>query len=489
MARQQHSIMSPIKLDLKIQAKQIMFALLKPTEMIAIQLMIQGKEMTDEVTKAQLVNVIYILCQRLGWIEDEMGSISDFAPETEDIKISVDIPIKTEVDSEHFDGEDSLQGEGDKWQIKNDHPYDRVHSGSTGQESDQPTIKILKLDPSASPENVDPDDVKIEQIEEQLSEGVQNTQDLQHSCSNCDKKFTTAYDLTRHQIMHSDERPFSCSICYKRFKRADALRQHEKLDCVKDIRHICPVCDKKFISGTSWAKHIQSCSLSCTKCDKTFKNNDNYKNHIKHHCSKEKFVCTTCGKSFSFLESLKTHESTVHSGEVSCPKCDKKLRSIESLKIHEKKGCKHREMGTLLNCSECPYTTDKKSNLVQHQRHKHSNEEPYGCSFCGRMFKSRGQLTKHEMTHSGEKPHQCSQCGQKFLRADYLRNHERTHGDVKPFVCGTCGKKFKRPDALRKHERLHTGVKPFSCSKCEKIFGRKDNKNTHEKTCKASTYQ
>ena len=105
MARQQHSIMSPIKLHLKTHAKQIMFALLKPTEMIPIQLMIQGKEMTDKVTKAQLVNVIYILCQRLGWIEDEMGSTSDLAPETEDIKISVDIPIKTEVDPEHFDGE------------------------------------------------------------------------------------------------------------------------------------------------------------------------------------------------------------------------------------------------------------------------------------------------------------------------------------------------------------------------------------------------
>ena len=45
--------------------------------------------------------------------------------------------------------------------------------------------------------------------------------------------------------------------------------------------------------------------------------------------------------------------------------------------------------------------------------------------------------------------------------------------------CDACGRSFKKRCDLRRHERMHTGVKPYSCSICFKKFSRKDNFITH----------
>ena len=43
---------------------------LQQKEMWAIYLMAQGKEMTDAVTKVDLIRIILILCKKISWIEE-----------------------------------------------------------------------------------------------------------------------------------------------------------------------------------------------------------------------------------------------------------------------------------------------------------------------------------------------------------------------------------------------------------------------------------
>ena len=46
------------------------------------------------------------------------------------------------------------------------------------------------------------------------------------SCSYCDKKFKFMAEFKRHEIIHTDEKPFSCDLCSETFKRKYKLKVH-----------------------------------------------------------------------------------------------------------------------------------------------------------------------------------------------------------------------------------------------------------------------
>lgn len=67
----------------------------------------------------------------------------------------------------------------------------------------------------------------------------------------------------------------------------------------------------------------------------------------------------------------------------------------------------------------------------------------------------RNLISGHKLTHNGRKPHTCSFCGKAFALRGNLTVHLRTHNVETPFQCTICPKKFSDSNGLKRHHLMH----------------------------------
>uniref|UniRef100_A0AAZ3P130 C2H2-type domain-containing protein n=1 Tax=Oncorhynchus tshawytscha TaxID=74940 RepID=A0AAZ3P130_ONCTS len=133
---------------------------------------------------------------------------------------------------------------------------------------------------------------------------------VRYPCTYCGKLFLSMSSLTRHDLIHTQERPFKCteSECGKGFRSPKELRVHMRYH-TGERPYKCKICGKGF---------TQNCYIT---------------RHMRTHTGEKPYPCSVCGRNFSDLRVRKRHMMT-HTGEkpYKCLKCEKAFSRTELLK-------------------------------------------------------------------------------------------------------------------------------------------------------------
>ncbi|XP_068951565.1 zinc finger protein 783-like [Petaurus breviceps papuanus] len=160
-----------------------------------------------------------------------------------------------------------------------------------------------------------------------------------------------------------------------------------------------------------------------------------------------------------------------------------------------------------------------------------AREQPHTCAECGKSFRLRENLMKHQRSHRQEplsqpmetqrsgghrgpaaavpweppgdrafpgttqaknsrqrtsllpraRLHACAERGKRCPGRRGLGRHPQGRPPPQPYQCPECDKSFVCYSWLKRHRTLHTGERPFQCPECEKCYSRKEYLLNHQR--------
>ena len=244
--------------------------------------------------------------------------------------------------------------------------------------------------------------------------------------------------------------------------------------------------------------HEGKITLKCTVCGKSFSHIESIKSHISStHVEKKllkfetvpappsrlqrKSRCKICKQVFLSKSEMKSHNIEVHDGKKpQCSICSSTFKTEWLLGRHTVVA--HGKKKKKVKCKLCDTVFKERKDYNEHILSVHDGKKPFPCTKCTSSFLEKSQLKIHILSvHEGIKPHKCNVCNERFGTSVQLNNHfKRVHEGEKNSLCTICGASFYEKSKLRIHvETVHEKKKPYKCSTCDGDFSQSQALRNH----------
>ncbi|XP_034558945.1 zinc finger protein 91-like isoform X2 [Notolabrus celidotus] len=296
------------------------------------------------------------------------------------------------------------------------------------------------------------------------------------TCQKCGLSFTYCKSFEKHQKKCSNaasqrktkKNYFIISGC-DFFLADDINESHDEKSSETVEINPSPADD---VGGSQHKSRLFKCSM----CEKDFSKIELLKRHYSEsHDVRGPYPCTMCKRAFLTLYELVRHQQ--NKLLFLCPTCKKGFSNIGELKRHERIHTASASI-TPCTCETCGRSFKFRVNLIRHQR-RHRERPPSVCSYCGKQFSSKDGLKAHMVRHTEGYP--CPVCGKKFYQKAYLTYHLNRHTGQEKYLCDICGKGWPTVSLLKVHMVKHTEGQPFQCDDCGLTYKRKSGLLAHHR--------
>ncbi|XP_069059759.1 zinc finger protein 585A-like isoform X1 [Pleurodeles waltl] len=283
------------------------------------------------------------------------------------------------------------------------------------------------------------------------------------SCTWCGEVFVQKEELQAHQETQKCESNFSQTehvATHQSIPKGERCQERLQESGGSFIQTQPLVNEQSLHAGLKCQE--ESCTFSCSRCNKIFRTKQHLLTHQKIHSSAKPFTCEECGKVFIQKGYLLCHQK-IHCGEKiqrkrhTCLECGKSFCKKVCLKKHQEKHLRHGHyLGTEQGKEKTPFnSTDcdqKGTGVVDLQicQQKNEEEEHFTCSGCGRKFMYRKSFLNHQ---------KACVCEQGSIDIEQVQETLKEG----PYTCRGCGRKFTYQKSYLKHLKAYLRKGLYMC--------------------------
>ncbi|XP_054287645.1 zinc finger protein 875-like [Macrosteles quadrilineatus] len=288
--------------------------------------------------------------------------------------------------------------------------------------------------------------------------------DANHACQLCNYRTKVRSSLLRHlRNVHKLDVPAERTVtkhqngtslssarnsryvceCGKSYKWKNTLQWHQKNECNQEPSHFCEICSFKSCRRSHLLRHLRTVHKLDLPPERDRYNRPSRPGYSSVKIAPEaipglRVFGTICRKSVA------NPNPTRSAGmKHTCMQCGRSYSWLSSLKQHQMKECGKEPT---FSCSHCGYRTFRSNNLKRHYAARHNfipqevmsgatqlsvedlSELPiFVCPFCRKGYKHKYSLKQHMLLQCGGKPPQqvCHICNFRTFQRSTLYRHLR----------------------------------------------------------------